>query len=137
VWQVARSVMLTETLAILFIALVAWSLIRLAESARRSAAVACGLSAGLLVLSRSIYVLWLPFLAVLVIWLVKRRRALALTAIFLTVAIALQFPWWIRNCRVLGTFMPLGTEGGVSLYAAYSDLALQHDHWWNAAPPVM
>jgi Dolichyl-phosphate-mannose-protein mannosyltransferase len=137
VWQVARCVMLTETLAILFIALLAWSLIGLAQSARTSAAVAAGASAGLLILSRSIYVLWLPFLALLVMWLARRHRALALTAIFLTVAIALQLPWWIRNCRVLGAFMPLGTEGGVSLYAAYSDLALQHDHWWNPPRTVM
>jgi hypothetical protein len=129
--------MMTETLAILLLALFVWNLSRLAAAPRMRAAIACGIFMGLMVLARNFFVLWLPLVTILAAWLVMRAgvprsRALKLAGTLLAVAIALQVPWWIRNCRVLGAFMPLGTEGGVSLYAGYSDGALRHQHWWNA-----
>jgi hypothetical protein len=128
---------LTETLAILLLALFVRNLSRLAAAPRMRTAVACGIVMGLMGLARNFFVLWLPLVTILAAWLVMRagvprRGALKLAGTLLVVAIALQLPWWIRNCRVLGAFMPLGTEGGVSLYAGYSDGALKHAHWWNA-----
>ena len=128
---------LTETLAILLLALFVRSLSRLAAAPRMRTAVACGIFMGLMGLARNFFVLWLPLVTILAAWLVMRagvprRRALKLAGTLFVVAIALQLPWWIRNCSVLGAFMPLGTEGGVSLYAGYSDGALKHAHWWNA-----
>jgi hypothetical protein len=128
---------MTETLAILLLSLLVRNLSRLAAAPRMRTAIACGIFMGLMGLARNFFVLWLPLVTILAAWLVMRagvprRRALKLAGTLLVVAIALQVPWWIRNCRVLGAFMPLGTEGGVSLYAGYSDGALKHAHWWNA-----
>jgi len=43
-------------------------------------------------------------------------------------------PWWIRNCLVLNTFMPLGGQGAASLRGGYCDESLLDGGNWNSAP---
>jgi len=136
--QVAFLVMMSETLAILVIALLVVMLSRLAATKSVRTAVACGALAGLLVLARTIFVLWLPLLPLLAAWIVvraagSRRQAVLVAVTVFGVACAVQLPWWIRNCIVLGAFMPTGTQGRTGLYAAYSDAAVHRVRWWG--PP--
>jgi hypothetical protein len=45
----------------------------------------------------------------------------------LLLALLIYSPWAIRNCLLLDAFMPLGTQGGISLPGGYSDEALHRD----------
>jgi 4-amino-4-deoxy-L-arabinose transferase-like glycosyltransferase len=135
--------LMTETVTVALMALLVWGVSRIRDGQSLQPATFCGSIAALLVLCRSFYVAWLPFLALLVYWLVRRagadrRRAAASALLCLGLAVAAQVPWWIRNCRLTGAFMPLGTQGGINMYAAYSDLAMLHRGiWWNAPPSEM
>jgi hypothetical protein len=39
-------------------------------------------------------------------------------------------PWAVRNCLVLGSFMPLGSQAWMELPASYSDRALSNGGTW-------
>ena len=58
------------------------------------------------------------------------RAAFAFAA-FLAGALLVPAPWWVRNCVVLGRFMPLGTQGGINLPLGYSDVALSEGGVWK------
>jgi len=49
------------------------------------------------------------------------RRAWAV--LFLTGVVLALAPWWIRNMRVLGKFVPFSTEGGLTLWVGNNPLA--------------
>jgi 4-amino-4-deoxy-L-arabinose transferase-like glycosyltransferase len=132
--------LMTEPLAAFAIALLVWSLSHLEPVPRYRMAVLAGFALAFLCLSRSFYIVWTPVLAVLVWWVswkagADRRRAIATAVLFVGVAVALQIPWWIRNCRVTGALMPFGTQAGIAMHTAYSDLAVSHRGIWWWAPP--
>ncbi len=55
-------------------------------------------------------------------------------AIFCAVALLVAMPWMVRNCYVLGSLKPLGTQGMMELSAAYSDEAFANQGiWFNLA----
>ena len=121
---------MTESLALFAVVLLIWLLARLLDRPSGGNAALAGAALGFALLGRSIFILWYPLLAVAVFLLVSHaqpsrntRRALALAALFLAVAVAVPAPWGARNCIVLGTFMPLGTQGGMTLAGGYSDAA--------------
>ena len=138
---------LTEGLACLGVMMLVWSLIRLYEHRRVYHAALVGVVMGGLVLVRSLFVLWYPLGLGLVVWCWvcgrwahhtsgdggwrANRQGLgwAVTA-FVAFALAVPTPWWVRNCIVLDSFMPLGTQGGAGLPGGYSDAAMSHyGHW--------
>jgi hypothetical protein len=97
---------------------------------RRWQPVALGVCFGLLCLTRSIFVLLIPVMFVIVacswpgVWGGMRGKLFAATS-FIVFTILVQTPWWIRNCIVLESAMPLGTQGGFNLPDEYSETA------WN------
>ncbi|MEM8734495.1 MAG: hypothetical protein AAGG44_09755 [Planctomycetota bacterium] len=135
---------LTEPFALLFLQLfitalvIAWSAqVRL----KRGVEVLAGISLALMILSRSIFVVWLPFLMVLLIlaapnFRVSRTRfpALRSSVIVVGTALLLCCPWWVRNCIVLERFSPLGTQGTITLIGGYCDAAVSANGEWQAAP---
>ncbi|MEZ6134160.1 MAG: hypothetical protein R3C53_04525 [Pirellulaceae bacterium] len=153
---------LTEPLALLFLqcfVLCVWMNHRstVQESSttawrRNAGLVGAGVFWGLLILTRSMFVVWLPAIALLLFasdratpygpqgrpqvgrsWSLRRwRKAMAVVGI----ACLLCAPWWTRNCLVLGQFMPLGTQGPVTLIGGYSDAALKGNGDWQFAPEL-
>lgn len=98
-----------------------------------------GVWLAMLVLLRSMLVFWLPlFLIAAAIgtrstthkWHIHWKPPVILFSAFL---LCLS-PWWIRNCAVLNTFMPLGGQGAASLRGGYCDESLLDGGNWNSAP---
>lgn len=123
---------LTESLAAMFVALLVWSMLRLQEERTWSWTCLAGAASGLGMLTRNIVLLWMPILIVVVFqisggnWREKSRMAASFTFFFL----ALATPFMIRNCLVLGRFMPLGTQGAIQMSAMYSDKTLADEGRW-------
>ena len=128
---------MTEPLATLMLALLAWTFVRNAQEGWtiRRAAVS-GVAMGGLLAARTIFILSTPILAILpgkdlsfgsrVAWKTK--------AVCLVVAIGVISPWWIRNVVVLDAFMPLGTQGGINLPMGFGPRALRHQGIWASNP---
>ncbi len=132
---------LTEGLSCLLLVAIAWSMVMMFERRRVRYAALAGLVMGVAILSRSIFVMWLPFLLVLMVWLWTRsiaqsRRSVVLAvAAFSVVVVAVPAPWAIRNCMVLESVMPMGTQGGIGLPGGYCDRSYEKGGVWiNVAP---
>jgi 4-amino-4-deoxy-L-arabinose transferase-like glycosyltransferase len=85
----------------------------------RLPAIGAGLAFGAAVLVRPSWTLFVP--ATLLAWLVvsasgKRLIAFKGTVVILLAASAVMAPWWIRNARVFGRFVPTALWMGASLY---------------------
>jgi hypothetical protein len=128
---------MTEPLAALMLAVLAWTWVRNASAGwttRR--AIASGLAMGCLLAARTIFILSTPVLLILpgrdlsfgskVAWKTK--------AICLAMAILVISPWWIRNIVVLDAFMPLGTQGGINLPMGFGPRALRNQGIWASNP---
>ena len=128
---------MTEPLATLMLALLAWTWVRNASAGwttRR--AIASGIAMGGLLAARTIFILTTPVLLILpgkdlsfgskLAWKTK--------AICLAVAIVVISPWWIRNIVVLDAFMPLGTQGGINLPMGFGPRALRSQGIWASNP---
>lgn len=144
-WRVRESArrLLTESFAVLLVALFAMVLIRYAKKPSTRMAILSGLLFGVAALSRGIFVLWTPVLIVLLL-VIHRRKLIAifsaesckLLAAFLVCFGVVYSPWAIRNCLVTGEFMPLGTQGSMELSAGYSDIAYANGGLWNDLRPT-
>jgi 4-amino-4-deoxy-L-arabinose transferase-like glycosyltransferase len=86
-------------------------------------ALATGAAAGAAILTKPSFALFLP--AALLGWLIaaargcdggRRRQAWRGSVLALLGAAAVMSPWWIRNVRVLGRFVPTSVWLGASLY---------------------
>ena len=128
---------MTEPLATLMLALLAWTWVRNATDGWTvKRAVASGIAMGGLLAARTIFILTTPVLFILpgrdlsfgskLAWKTK--------AICLAVAILVISPWWIRNIVVLDAFMPLGTQGGINLPMGFGPHALRHRGIWASNP---
>lgn len=105
-----------------------------------------GVLLGLLILTRSMFVLWLPFLWFLFASLLaddtvergtppaRRFVGIRSATVVCLIACLCCLPWWARNTWVLGTFQPLGTQGAITLLGGYCDAALQQGGEWQAEP---
>jgi 4-amino-4-deoxy-L-arabinose transferase-like glycosyltransferase len=126
---VSNEGMMSEPLAMVGAAFLLWTLARFSETrAIRDAALA-GIAFAVLVLTRGFFVLWFPFLPFFVWYIGKSRRA---ALVCLALAAGIPTPWWIRNCVVTRSFMPLGAPIQGAAHAAYSDLAVLHRGvWWR------
>lgn len=117
---------------------------------RMASIVGLGLFIASMVLARSMFVFFLPGLGLL-IWLHQRslathrhshlqqqtrRLAWVASSYVLIVAILALTPWWVRNSLVLGKWMPLGTQGPISLVGGYSDQALASGGDWQVQPEI-
>jgi 4-amino-4-deoxy-L-arabinose transferase-like glycosyltransferase len=128
---------LTESIACLLVALLTWSLMRLAEQKQATWAILAGIFSGAAVLNRTVFALWVPIISISIYILTCRRTAkwldwgaVRLAGMFLIVSTALCIPWAIRNTLLLRAFSPLGTQGDINLSAAYSDKAVANEGMW-------
>lgn len=132
--------MLTEPFAMLFMSLLFASMTRL-RAHPRNAAMNAGAAVAGLGLSRTLYVsltLLVPLLCCWLVWRARKnaREAISIALLIFAIGAGLQTPWWIRNCLVLGRFMPLGTQAGLNMDAAFSNGAVAHGGvWWSGADP--
>jgi len=119
----------------------------LRERRCRTLATIAGCLLGLLIYTRSLMVLWLPGLWLVIAcygWALSRvesqgSRQLCLqywllATRMLLVCLLVCLPWWLRNCWVLGSGWPLGTQGSISLLGGYSDEAMAAHGEWQVAP---
>lgn len=146
----ARAI-LTESLAVLLMTIVSLLLIQLIEQRRVRTAGLLGIVLGLSMLNRTAFVLWLPLLVIGLAALtlsrgaLERRRIsqsssgwagwgdtilLKITAVLVLTSVFVYLPWGLRNIRVLGHFMPMGTQGLMELSAAFSDEAYRRQGVW-------
>lgn len=95
------------------------ALLREEDHERRGAwlAAVAGCLSGIAVLVRPSWLLFLPFyFAVRIAMGENRRRELRLALIAGAALAATMSPWWIRNYRVTGKFVPTTLQVGASLY---------------------
>ncbi len=106
--------------------LAVWTAAWQAGSPRRAAvlAVCAGLLAGAATLVRPSWILFAPFaLAVGLVAVKPRLRQLGIGAgVLVGMAIAMT-PWWIRNARLTGHFVPTTLQVGASLYDGWNPMA--------------
>ncbi len=99
-----------------------------------------GLSAGAvlggLILTRSMFIVWLPAIWILFFAALPsgRFKRLNLSTLVVVTACMVCAPWWVRNCLVLERLMPLGTQGATTLIGGYSDAALAGNGDWQPEP---
>jgi hypothetical protein len=132
---------LTEPLALLLTQLLVASLLVLPQSQACTApqplarwrVVAIGVIVAGMILARSLFVLWLPGLWLLLAVILNSHRLRDATLVIVVAVVSLS-PWWIRNCVVLDRFMPLGTQGPITLLGGYCDEALTAGGDWQHGP---
>lgn len=128
----ARAIM-SEAIAGLLVAVMVLALFKFANTFRKRWLVVAALMFGLSILSRNIFVLWLPGMLLLLFWLQRKkpRDAFLSLLLFTVVTIFVASPWMIRNCIALGSFKPMGTQGLTQLAAGYSEIAWEHQGVWQ------
>ncbi len=89
-----------------------------------------------LVYSRSLFVFWLPPVAVMIFVILNGTYIARIKIVLITIsiAVALLLPWWARNCYVLQRWMPLGTQGPITLLGGYCDEAVLQGGDWQHGP---
>lgn len=128
---------MTEPLATLMLALLAWTWVRHAKSGwTATRAISSGIAMGGLLAARTIFILTTPVLLILPGKDLSfgSRFAWKTKAICLAIAIAVISPWWIRNIVVLDAFMPLGTQGGINLPMGFGPRAIRSQGIWASNP---
>ena len=125
---------LTEPLAVAMIALSLYLLIRCLQSPKPARwLVAGGLALGLTVLSRSALVFCVPFFVGCLVCVGDaplRRRAIR-AALYLLLCSLPILGWTVRNSRVAGFPVALGTRGGFDLPACYTRVCLENGGRWR------
>lgn len=129
---------LTEPLAALLVALMCCVADGLPRRRWWTAAALWGLLLGLLVLTRTVFILWLPGIALLAA--LRRRQhspepgnvpSLLNAAVLIAVFGAVIAPWGVRNCLLLGRIMPFGAQGATQAAAAFGDAVWQSGGLWR------
>jgi hypothetical protein len=133
---------LTEPWALLGVTTAVSALMQWAKNPQRLHWIfTAGVVLGLVVLFRSVFVFWLPCVA-LGITLVsyqtspQQARWWLIPCVFLFAVSLVVAPWWIRNCALTGRLMPLGSQGAASLRGGYSDEALADWGDWHAEAEI-
>jgi len=100
----------------------AWTQTRPGRAAGYS--LAAGLMAGLTTLARPSWLLFTPFaLFAGCVLFDQRRRQMAIGSMVVIGLILTMAPWWIRNYRLVGHFVPTTLQVGASLYDGLSPTA--------------
>jgi 4-amino-4-deoxy-L-arabinose transferase-like glycosyltransferase len=106
--------------------LILWTLAWRAESFSNTAgwSFAGGVAAGLATLMRPSWLLFIPFAAVMGLTFYRdRQKQIAIVAIMLLGLCLTMTPWWVRNYRIAGRFVPTSLQVGASLYDGLSPIA--------------
>ncbi|MCB9030613.1 MAG: glycosyltransferase family 39 protein [Deltaproteobacteria bacterium] len=117
---------LTERLTLLLLV----SLFILLSSGHKYSAISSGFVLGLLCLTRSIFIVWLPLIPLYILYSAETKRSKS--ALFcLGCALITISPWVIRNISLIGASFPFGTQAASNLPVSYSDHALKYDGVWS------
>ncbi|HAH31269.1 MAG TPA: hypothetical protein DCL44_03025 [Elusimicrobia bacterium] len=104
-----------------FTCLFAFSILLLLESGKSKAyAAACGAALAFTALTRPVGLLVPPFA---ILWLLLRfpaKKALKTGVMVLLAFVAIMTPWWYRNYRVFGAFIPVCLETGFATKATHA-----------------
>ncbi|MCB0360847.1 MAG: glycosyltransferase family 39 protein, partial [Bdellovibrionales bacterium] len=115
---------MTEPLAALGIAATIWVAWNYLDQPRLRFVVGMGIIIGLLILLRSVFILWVPLVSLLFLAPTLRHLRLSLRArhlaLFVATSVLVPSPWFLRNVLLIGPSMPLGTQGGMILGTGYS-----------------
>ena len=137
---------LSENLFIVFVALSTLLLIRFCKSPSYGYGALFGLVCSIATLTRSAYAFFV-FMAIMVLVLKKSdflniayKKLIKILAVIVLCFVLPVSVWTLRNYFVFKSFVPLGTEAGVVLYAAYNppegkilDSAVHDDITWEAS----
>ncbi len=126
--------------ALLVAQLAAWVSAQRGSTAGRRVAwsAVAGIAAGLATLMRPSWLLFTP-LAVLISWCWPvrepsefggRKRQLQIGMVMLAALLVTMLPWWVRNYRVTGHFVPTSLQVGASLYDGLNPRATGASNMW-------
>jgi 4-amino-4-deoxy-L-arabinose transferase-like glycosyltransferase len=129
---------LAEGTVFLLMVCLAWLLVSIIRKRRLRDALLLGATLGVMILMKSLYVLWVPMLLVILAWCwtrrveegIQRKPLVAAAGVFLLAGLIVPSPWWVRNCVLLEAPMPMGTQGGIGLPGGFSDAALANGGLW-------
>jgi len=94
---------------------------------------AAGMLAGAATLARPSWLLFTPFAMTGGIVASKQRGSRAVALIIMLVALSIvMVPWWVRNYRVVGRFVPTTLQVGASLYDGLNPQANGASNMWFA-----
>ncbi len=134
--------LLTEAMAALLAGLLLVWFAERTHGARWQSCLA-GILTGLAILTRSMFVFWLPWLCASLVLALRKtekpagwRRVGVHLAIYLSTVALVVSPWSIWCSRVLGQFSPLGAQGAVELPAGWSDAAWSLRGEWRSPQPA-
>jgi len=116
------------------VALLAWLWLRHAKHGwTLKRAVGLGVALGVLIATRSIFVLWLPVaLFVPRLSASSGMRALLVPKVACILGcLLIAGPWWVRNIVVTRALMPFGTEGALNMPVGFGPKALQAEGVWH------
>lgn len=141
---------LTEPLSLLLLQIVIlvmltsahWARDALADASRQSSRLGLSLFCiagcffGILILTRSVFVVWLPGVSLIAFLMCRGNlpTKAAAAVLFGSAACLVCCGWWIRNMEVLERTMPLGTQGPVTLLGTYSDQGWENHGEWTFEP---
>jgi 4-amino-4-deoxy-L-arabinose transferase-like glycosyltransferase len=94
-----------------------------AEREQYVLALLAGASAGAAALVRPSWILFLPFACACGLIFGQRRKQLLLAAAIFAGFVVVMLPWWVRNYRVTGHFVPTTLQVGASLYDGWNPQA--------------
>ncbi|MBN2288302.1 MAG: glycosyltransferase family 39 protein [Candidatus Glassbacteria bacterium] len=112
--------LLSEPLFIALLVASGYHTVRVFKYKRPGQAACAAALTGLAVLTRPVV---LYFSAVVALWLVRDffrgrdKAAVSAAALYLGVLVLVQVPWVVRNCVVMGHFIPTSTASGAVLYS--------------------
>lgn len=117
--------LMTEPLFIFLTVACLYLLLLHRRTARWRWLVLAGLAAGLATLTRSVFVGFVPFIAVWLWWIHRCSwRGVWRAAVLGAIVLAVMAPWIIRNAIVLRAFVPTTTDAGHGFYVANNPRAL-------------
>lgn len=103
-----------------------------------------GVILALMIFARSLFVFWIPGIWLLIAIADRRHHStcrqhswlssISMANCFVLAVLVCISPWWVRNCLVLGRFMPLGTQGPITMLGGYSNEAMAAGGDWQLAP---
>lgn len=122
---------LSEPLALLLTTLFALFAVAQLEQQRTWRLAATAVLFGAMILTRSMLIFWLPGVLALVVCSAEGKRRLAAGTLFFSLTVLTIGPWCVRNCLWLDRWMPMGTQGTISLLGGYSDEAMSDGGNWH------
>ncbi len=98
-------------------------------------ALLAGIATGLATLARPSWMLFMPMaVAAAILFSRARLRHLAIGTLMVTAMCLVMCPWWVRNYRVTGTWVPTTLQLGASLYDGLNPRANGASNMWFARP---